>query len=787
MVLLLSSVAAFGSGTASPAPPPPPQVDLAGAPSGRGPDHNGKPHPVTARLLVEHEALVPGTTTRVGVHLTQQEGWHTYWKSPGDIGQPTEAKWSVPTGSVGELKFPVPQRFEQDGQISFGYDREVLLSADLSIPADAKPGPLQLAADINWLVCSTSCIPGSTHLELPLEIKAGGAPPSPTRYAPLFAHYAAQHPVPLSEGELPGDGPKVEYVLSASAVRPSESFRAAFVVTPPAKGAFEGVTKQPWPTFTPIASSYDWGVTGVTLSPQPDGKLFVVVDGETYEPDPLPQGQTVGGLLQLKVGDRWLRTEVSGPLPWAAAGAQVTPTTHPALAVKAEAPQTAPAGEVAHDGAADNVVPMAISPLGAAGTSGASLLGVLLFAFVGGLVLNVMPCVLPVLTLKLYGLVEQSDITPGRRRQVGLAYTGGVMASFLALALAVIVLRAVFGVQVDWGFQFQYPPYVAALATVVFAFGLSLLGVFEIPVIGAETAGQASSKEGLVGSFFTGVFATLLATPCSAPFLGTAIAYAFSAPVLELLAIFATVGLGLGAPFLLVAFVPALFRFLPRPGAWMDTFKQLLGFTLIATTIWLVDVLFAQIGGDRTVGFLAFLLAVGVGLWIFGHFGGIAESGRRQLAAAAGGAVVALGAGLYFLDLELAPDEQCDDGALVQDGLSFADGIPWQPFSEPRIEALAGKTVFVDFTAEWCLTCKVNERTVLETSDVRGAMQELGVVPLKADWTRRDEVITEWLRQNGRAGVPMYLVIPGDRTKAPILLPEVITPSMVVGALKQAG
>jgi thiol:disulfide interchange protein len=781
MVLLLSSVAAMGSGTASPPPPPPPPIDLGGAPSGRGPDHNGKPHPVTARLLLEHEALVPGTKTRVGVHLTQQEGWHTYWKSPGDIGQPTEVtwsgvKWNLPAGAVGELQFPIPQRFEQDGMVSFGYDREVLLSAELTVPPEAKPGPVKLAADINWLVCSTSCIPGSTHLELPLEIKAAA---TPSRYAPLFAHYAAQHPTPL-----PPDGPKVEYVLSTSAVRPNESFRAAFVVSPGAQGAFQGVTKQPWPTFTPIASSYDWGVTGVTLSPQPDGKLFIVVDGEAYDPTPLPQGQTIGGLLQLKVGDRWLRTEVSGPMPWAAAGAQVTPTTHPALSVKAEAPEGEPTAGVAQAEPSEDVVPV---PVTNGGTGTASLLGVLLFAFVGGLVLNVMPCVLPVLTLKLYGLVEQSDITPGQRRSVGLAYTGGVLASFLALAVAVVVLRAVFGVQVDWGFQFQYPPYVAALATVVFGFGLSLLGVFEIPVLGAETAGQASSKEGLVGSFFTGVFATLLATPCSAPFLGTAIAYAFSAPTLQLLAIFATVGLGLGAPFLLVAFVPTLFRFLPRPGPWMETFKQLLGFTLIATTIWLIDVLFAQIGGDRTVGFMAFLLAVGIGLWIYGHFGGIAETGRRQLLAAGAGGVVALGAGLYFLDLELAKDETCDDGALVQDGLSFADGIPWQPFSEPRIEALAGKTVFVDFTAEWCLTCKVNERTVLETSDVRGAMQELGVIPLKADWTRRDEVITEWLREHGRAGVPMYLVIPGDRSKEPILLPEVITPSMVVGALKQAG
>lgn len=766
MLTLLLSAAAHASQTASPPPPKPPIVDFSGVPEGRGPEHNGKPHPVVARLVTEHESLLPGSTARVGIHLTQQEGWHTYWKSPGDIGQPTEVTWSLPEGATaGPLLFPVPQRFEQDGQISFGYDHEVLLTSEITLPSTLAAGKTTIAADVRWLVCNTSCIPGQAHIELPINVAAGQS--APTRAAPLFAHYAAQHPTPLDTQQL-----SVEYVLSASAVRPNESFRAAFVVNPINGASLRDIAKTPWPTFTPIASSYDWGVTGVTISPQPDGKLFVVIDGETYEPDPLPATQSIGGLLQLEVGGRWLRTEVSGALPWAAAGSAVTAATHPALSVKAEAPA------VVEMGADSLAIPMSAAPV--------SLLWVLMFAFTGGLVLNIMPCVLPVLTLKLYGLVEQTDITAAQRRGTGLAYTAGVLASFLALAAAVVVLRTVFQVDVDWGFQFQYPPYVAALATVVFAFGLSLLGVFEIPVFGAETAGNAQSKEGLTGSFFTGVFATLLATPCSAPFLGTATAYAFTAPTAELVLIFAMVGLGLAAPFMLVAFVPALFRFLPRPGAWMDAFKQLLGFSLLATTIWLTDVLYAQIGGDRTTGFLAFLLVVSLGLWVFGRFGGLAEPGRRQLVAAAVGTVISVAGGLYFLDLQMAEDERCDSGTTVTDGLSFADEIPWQPFSEPRIDALAGKTVFVDFTAEWCLTCKVNENTILETETVRNTMQELGVVPLKADWTRRDEVITTWLRDHGRAGVPMYLVIPKDRTKQPILLPEVITPGMVVEALQRA-
>ncbi|MEQ1566075.1 MAG: thioredoxin family protein [Myxococcota bacterium] len=756
---------AIASGTSSPPPPPPPPVDFSGLPASaaaRGPESNGKPHPVLARLLIDGP-VAPGQTVRVGVHLTQDEGWHTYWKSPGDIGQPTEAAFALLGGpaQATPLAFPIPQRFEQDGMVSFGYDREVLLSTVLTVPATAPAGPTALSADVNWLVCLTSCIPGSVHLEAPLVV---GAAADARPYRALFDHYAAQLPVEPS-------ALKVEYTLSQSAVRPNEPFKAAFVIRP-AAGALGALPSTPWPTFTPIAGGYDWGIGSFDVRSGPDGSVVVVVSGDTYEPEGVPTGQTVGGLVQVEVDGKWIRAEVSGPLPWAAAGAAITPVDHPAFA--AAAAPAVPAGEK---------VAIASAAPAPAATGAVGLLGNLLLAFVGGLILNVMPCVLPVLTLKLYGLVEQVDITARQRRATGLAYTGGVVASFLALAGLVLLLRAAFGLDVDWGFQFQYPPYVAALATVVFAFGLSLLGVFEIPVVGAAAADGAANREGLMGSFFTGVFATLLATPCSAPFLGSAIAYAFGAPGPVLLTIFTMVGLGLAAPFLLIAFVPALFRFLPRPGSWMDTLKNVLGFTLIGTTVWLVDVLVAQIGADRAVGFLAFLLAVGVGCWIYGRFGGVAESTGRQLATAGIGALVIGAAGYQFLDLEFADEPVCDDGSLAAD-LTFGEAIPWQAFSEPRVAALAGKPVFVDFTAEWCLTCKVNERTVLETSSVRGAMQELGVVPLKADWTRRDEVITKWLNQHGRAGVPMYLVIPADRGQAPILLPEVITPSMVVDALK---
>jgi thiol:disulfide interchange protein DsbD len=414
-----------------------------------------------------------------------------------------------------------------------------------------------------------------------------------------------------------------------------------------------------------------------------------------------------------------------------------------------------------------------------------SIVSVLGLALLGGLLLNIMPCVLPVLALKLYGLIEQQDISTNDRQMAGLAYTAGILFCFWVLAAAVFGTRSVLGIDVGWGFQFQYPPYIAGLATLVFAFGLSLFGLFEIPAFGVDQASNASSKEGPAGYFFTGMFATLVATPCTAPFMGTALAFAFGAPGYMLVLVFSLIGLGLASPFLLIAFVPSLYRFLPRPGAWMEAFKQFLGFTLVATTIWLVGVLTAQIGADRSNSFLAFLMFVALGCWVFGRWGGLGATRIQQLKAFAAGLLITVGGGWLFLDLEMAEASQCDDGSLVE-VLDFEHDLPWQAFSEERVKALAGQPIFIDFTADWCLTCKANEKAVINTAPVREAMRDHDVIPLMADWTRRDPVITEWLKRHGKAGVPFYLVLPADASAAPIALPEVITQDMVIQAIKKA-
>ena len=764
---------------------PIPEVDLSHVPASAtvhddDPDPSREKHPVKARLLLDRDVLHPGETVRIGVHLEQAPGWHTYWKSPGDIGLPTDITWTVPDGSeVGERAWPVPERFEYEGIISYGYEDQVLHFVDLTLPSDLDPGEHIVAASASWLVCEVICIPGAAELSLPVTVEAGEAGP-PNAEAVLFDHFASLHPTdPVRVQPF-----VVEAALSASAVRPEESFQAAILLTP--TGTDKLVVSQErgtWPAFIPITKG-DFMVMETQVVPTEAGGARILLSADTFTADPLPQGNLIGGLVQVEVGGETVQTEVLVPVPWVAAGTEVVKNTSPLFASADEAAAVAAAGEGTGGASGER----GAGPSGGERPGGATnFLSMLLLAFLGGNLLNIMPCVLPVLTLKLYSLVEQSDISDGERRVAGLAYTGGIVASFAALAVAVVVLKGAMGMNVGWGFQFQYPGYVAALATIVFLFGLSLFGVFEIPAVGANQAAEAQDKEGVAGYFLTGVFATLLATPCSAPFLGTGMGFAFSLPSWGILLFFAVAGLGLAFPFLVIAFVPALIKLMPRPGGWMEAFKQFMGFTLVATTVWLCDVLIAQVGRDGLIGFLAFLTAVSVGAWIFGRWGSVVESTQRQLAALAVGTLVAVAGGFLFLDLEFAEEPVAAGAVDAGAELDFSVQMPWQPFSEQAIEDLAGRTVFVDFTADWCLSCKVNEQTTLEAESVRSGFAEADVVPLKADWTRRDETITRWLQRFGKAGVPFYLVIPADRSKDPIPLPEVITPDIVLDAISEAG
>lgn len=721
------------------------------------------PHPVLARLLSDKQSVKPGETVRLGVHLTQEEGWHTYWHSPGDVGKPPVIGWSIIDGAEATAPvFPIPHRYDVEGLVSYGYDGENMLYSEVTIPADQPPGDITVEADVEWLVCEQSCIPGGAKLSLPLTVAEASAE---SALSPLFDFYAATHPVAADQIDVFD----AEIALSAPKIGPEQTFQVTLLLTPKDGKAIVAEQKDgTWPAFAPVADG-NFAVNEISLQETEAGGVLVTMVGETYmlfEGDPLPETDRIGGLFQVEVDGETYKTELVTTIPW------VAEATGPAVAV----------ADPAEDAAAMNTASVAPE----APEQEMGLLGALLLAFFGGSILNIMPCVLPVLTLKLYSLVGQQDISDTERRNAGLAYTAGILASFLALAIAVLGLKAATGASVGWGFQFQYPGYVAALATIVFVFGLNLFGVFEIPTPGSNSMAEASDKEGMLGYFMTGVFATLLATPCSAPFLGTGMGFAFALPPAGVILFFLVAGLGLALPFLVIAFVPAMMKFLPKPGGWMDGFKQLLGFTLVATAVWLVDVLGGQVGRDGVTGFLAFLTCVSLGAWIFGFFGSAIETAQKQVTSLVVALLISVVGGFAFLELDFAEEECASTEIAAVDTLDFSTEIPWQPFSNEAVASLSGKPIFIDFTADWCLTCKVNEKTILETASVRQHMADTGIVPLKADWTRSDPVITEWLTRFGKAGVPFYLVIPADPAQAPIPLPEVITPDVVKAAMTKA-
>ncbi len=719
-------------------------------------------HPVVARLVVESTHAVPGKPIRVGVHLTQAKGWHTYWKSPSldnATGLATEVEWVLPPGAKATAHaYPVPSQFAEEAGTTYGYNDQVMVFTEITLPEGQSAGKVKIGAKVSWLTCLVQCIPANGEVERIIKVIPGQAPaPSPS--APLFAHFSAQSPVPLDQ--VPGL--KITHRFDPPIVPKDGKFTYSIVVSGEGMEVPAGTAL--WPTFTPSVLRNHWMLQNdkdfKAISPtlQGGGTSFTtVIKGMTFGSEDVTNVDPVGGLMMVKIGGKWVRTEISVPLP---------------LDGSARAP------------AAPSQSAQAAAPSGAGGGAAqGGLLTMLFLAFLGGLILNVMPCVLPVLSLKIYGIVEQQNASVRERRMAGLAYAAGVVLSFMALAGVVIVARTSFNLNLGWGQQFQSPGFIIVLATIVFAFGLNLFGVFEVPAFGSTQLAKAQDKEGWLGHLLSGVFATVLSTPCSAPFLGTGIGFALTLPSVGLMGFFAVAGVGLALPFLLVAWIPGVARFLPRPGAWMDTFRQFLGFALMATTVWLLDALGGQVGREGVFGFLVFLTAVGFGCWILGRWASPIATTRSKLLAVVCAVAVSGVFGNSFLVFEASA---ADSSATtdVPARLDYSEKIPWYPFNDCLLENLEGRTVFVDFTADWCPTCKVTEKTVLATDTVRLAMEKHEVVPLIADFTRRDPKIKTWLDRFQRASVPMYMVVPADRSKAPFILPEVFQPETLVEALER--
>lgn len=433
-------------------------------------------------------------------------------------------------------------------------------------------------------------------------------------------------------------------------------------------------------------------------------------------------------------------------------------------------------------GSGTSVLDQDLKPTGD-GNEQHGFLTALLFAFIGGIILNAMPCVLPVISLKIMRFVQEAGESRAKIVRLGLSYAAGTVSTCVSLAVAVIAAKAL-GYSVGWGFQFQEPMFLVGMATLLTVMSLGLFGVFFVQVNSGNQLDQLANRKGLAGAFFTGVVATILSTPCTAPFLGSAIGFAFAAPWYAIIAIFFAVGAGLAFPYVLLCLNPAWMKILPKPGAWMEHFKEAMGFVLLGSVIWLLYVLGRQTGPDGVAGTVGFLLAASFGTWLYNKLGGFDTSRLKKVTLAVVALAIA-GSTMYFLTW---PSVKGTNWSALASGPTTANGVTWEKFSKEAVDKhlKEGKVVFLDFTAEWCQTCKFNEATVLASDTVTDGFKKQGVATLKADWTTSDPEITQLLAKFGRAGVPLYVVMSPHRPTAPTVLPTLLSKEMVLDAIDKA-
>lgn len=674
-------------------------------------------HPVEMRLVSAVGGVGDLAELRLGLEFRMQPGWKIYWRSPGTSGYPPKARWTESMNvASAAIDWPAPLRFTVFGIEAVGYKDEVVLP--LTVRPETPGQPLQLRAEVNYLTCKELCVPGDGVLSL--DIPAGPATATPE--AALIDRYRAQ--VPVAAGLL---GVAVDEAVLKPDEQDSVVLRLAIrSETPLARPDIfvEG----------PLAAFFE----------SPDAKLLdggrrvvATLRGVGAEPAEMVAEPL---LVTLVDGDRAAEQAIPGELVDA----------FPAL------------------------------PPGYGASGGVSLWAILGLALLGGLILNLMPCVLPVLSLKFLSVLghggrENTDVRIGF-----LASVAGIITSFLALAGALAALKAA-GASIGWGIQFQQPVFLAVMVVVVTLFACNLFGFFEIllprrltDLIAVDTGPRHDHHHSLGGHFLTGAFATLLATPCSAPFLGTAVGFALSRGTGEIFLVFAALGLGMSAPYLLVAAFPGVATRLPRPGAWMVTMKRVLGLLLIATGGWLVTVIASETGADTAVGIAVLAATIGAVLWLRGLEGSRLGQHGGKVAAVLAVAIVA------------APILAPANGA--SNGRSALDDAVWQPFDEARIGRLVadGQTVLVDVTADWCITCQVNKAAVLNRDPVATLLEEGAVVPMRADWTRPSQEIADYLAKFGRYGIP-FNAIYGPNAPDGIMLPEILLTESVLTAVGRAG
>ncbi|MBX2806050.1 MAG: thioredoxin family protein [Hyphomicrobiales bacterium] len=677
---------------------------------------------VQIELLPSKMAVAPGDEITIALKQTIKPGWHTYWTNPGDSGEPTHIDWKLPAGArAGAILWPLPDAIPVGPLMNYGYSDEVILLSEMTVPQGSAKGYFDISADVHWLVCEEICVPESASVKLSLPYVDGtiSMPPSPN--VGLIAKTRANLPKPMPW--------PAEYGLSEGADN-TLTIRFDNIKDRIAEGAeayFFPVTWGELAHAEPQTVSFE------------DGDLYVrTKTGDAFAAEP---PASISGVLSV--------TEKSGERH----GYQIH-AAHSAVAITA--PQTA-------------------TPLAADSSGGLSVWVALGFAFLGGLILNLMPCVFPVLTLKALSLVKNAD-NASVRRVKGFAYFAGVLASFTLIAAALLALRAG-GSVIGWGMQFQSPGFVLLMMALFLGLALNMSGVYHFGSSVCNVGDNLTRRSGLRGDFFTGVLATVVATPCTAPFMGAAMGYAFTQPALIVVLVLIALGVGFGLPILLLSLSPAFARLMPKPGAWMETFRQVMAFPLYATAAWLLWVLSIQLGSNGVLLGSALLVAVGFAAWLYGRSD---QTSRAGSLTAISVAILAMGLSAWTVSDGFGNQQS----RIMAQTSGEYDGPKAETFTRARLDELLAhrQPVFINLTAAWCITCKVNEQVALKSEAFSNALEENNVTYLVGDWTNGDPEITALLSEQGRVGVPLYLLYTGEAGVPPKVFPQILTGAIILDA-----
>ncbi len=680
---------------------------------------------VDAELVAEMTGVAPGQNTWVALRLDHLENWHTYWKNPGDAGLATQINWTLPEGvNAGEIVWPTPKRLELPaGLVDFGYEDEIFLQVPLSISASYQGQSLEIIASAQWLECEYICIPGSAVMSLSLPVLDEAQIVKNEQWIDGFATTRASIPTSdvsfdatfsIAEGSLYLLVQATEAVFkNAKEIRFIPGEHRVFNYVSLQEITYQLSSLQLSQRHHPSLSETPEEITGLLLVTDSENELI------SYEIVATPVGINASFLDLLTANSVNTTSTISSDM---------------------------------------------------------NLLLMFVFAMLGGVILNLMPCVFPVLSLKVLSLASNNNSSQQEKRLHGLAYTAGVIAAFLILASVLIALQTG-GALIGWGFHMQAPWFISLLIFLFFVMGLSMSGVvdFGTSIMGLGT--ELQDKKGYPSSFFTGILASVVASPCTAPFMGVALGFAFTQPPIVALAVFIALGLGMALPFLLISFNPKLSNLLPHPGKWMLTFKQVLAFPLYATVVWLLWVLGTQTGTDGMALIIACCLLLAIAAWLYQRRREIQSSFWRYT-----NALIILFCLVTTIGVVRSPLLETQTITQV-----ISNDVAFEAYSDTRLAELRsnGQPVFVNMTASWCITCLVNEKVALNSEDFKKALADNNVTYLKGDWTNNDPEITEMLRRYETSGVPLYLIFPANPSQPAEVLPQILTTNLIISAIER--